>query len=159
MQNPLSRYAMDQNYQTAWNNCDEDNDMDAALIIDDTRFTVKNFARKLQDASYPVDIATGEELNKNGELIVKMKLHEFNIRDPDLKSVKSTWMTFRDGSPSAFVSLHTGHTAARFEKHWVDIDEKDFIIHVHNSGLRTDPIDYECNAMDMKSEKLDMYVH
>jgi len=132
LQQPLWRFLMDPNYQTAlmsnkwWDSMRSDDEKYLTLEIDAETLVMKMLAKEMQDASFPFNIGTAEELNDAGEHIVSMQLlglHSRSHLDPN--STDSVWKTFRDHDPNGFISMHTGNTAAPFEKHWIDLDKKD----------------------------------
>jgi len=135
MQCPFWRRSMDPKYQMVWSETIDKNDHRIdALYKDGMTLEMENFAQDMQDASYPLDIGTAEELNEKGELLIEMLLRDDRH---DIHPNDSSWRTFRDTDPSNYLSLHTGNTAAAFEKHWIDIDENDMrTISARDDGLR-----------------------
>jgi len=124
MQQPSSRYEMDMNYASVWNEeISGDDDRVDVLYHDSFRNIWRNIAQDIQDASFSVDIGTAEELNETGESILRMQ-HKDDSGRTDIHPKDSDWKTFRDNDPSSFVSLFTGQSAVPFQKHWIDMDEK-----------------------------------
>jgi len=131
MQVPYWRFMMDTKYQTAWlDNIEsgvikDDDERSGEMLASSIRFIVMEFAQRMRDISYPVNIGNKEKLNKAGKLIVNMHLHSLDARSRiNPNSEESAWKTFRDDDPSHYVSLFTGNVAAPFDKHWIDLDEK-----------------------------------
>jgi len=133
MEIPDLRYDMDVNYQSEfeqieddhWTN--DDNDPRCMRLQEEsTRFMLRILASILQEGGYPFNIGTREKLNEKGECIRNMldtSWYNRTTLDPDSEDIE--WRTFRDADPSDYVSVHTGNEAVHLKKRWMDLDDND----------------------------------
>ena len=88
-------------------------------------FPIRQLARSMQDANYPLSFGNVNQLNKNGLEMVRMMCNDSFSRYDLAKCDDETkrWKTFRDADPSPYRSFLTGMGSTGLSGRWLDIDD------------------------------------
>jgi thioredoxin reductase len=136
MQSPCVRFVMDKAYYDAYNHAMESDDREAvqkafeeayaehAAEGTDEVIYYRFLARMMQEAQYPVDYGSFEELSEQAETIIHYDdlsyYHRHNLDGTE------PWRTFRDYNDGyQFKSILTGRASVPLKQKWLDIDAAD----------------------------------
>ena len=127
MQDPLSRYLIDEKY---WHNYEEASDQvwyhSLAKYITSYNAMIKNLAHRMNNANYPLRFGSSDELNETGDKFFKMAVKETKDKlnlEYECEDDK-VWKTFRDIDPSPYASLITGMKSISLKGRWLEIDDE-----------------------------------
>ena len=128
---PYARYYMDKNYRHAWDNSTTESQLNGPgswgkCMTAFNQYDFNIIARALEQANYPLNIGTYQQLNEKGKAL--MRYGSLSYYDRHIPETEKEWKTFRDVSrekAAQYVSLHSGTCAVPLPKRWMDIDENE----------------------------------
>lgn len=131
--NPYWRYWIDKNYHEAFNAKWEElthPDLMKELLEEyqsqGTHIYARYLARDAQEAGYPVDFGSLDELNETSKTILKYDMLSYEHRTELTAKDAENRRTFRDyNDAEKFCSLYTGAKAVPLKHLWLDMEAND----------------------------------